>query len=161
MKDSLQQTSQYAMDGLREFSEHPIKYSSRALKEFVTDYWDLGLAIASGLAWTPYGKDIYNPELQPYVAGLGPIVSMAAGGWMHLKEAEKAGDRVTRNGLSFLATLGFGNSSLSSGKLDLLSVANGAVGVVSTSAASFMEIMRRTKSNTNSTKIATLENQIS
>ena len=161
MKDLLQRINQYAVDGLRDFSEHPIKYSSKALIDLVKDYWDTGLAVASGLAWTPYNKEIYSPELQPYIAGLGPIVSVATGGWMHLREDEKAADRAARNFLAFLATMGLGNSTLSSGKFDLVSTLNGIMGIGSASSAAFMEWMRRiSQTNTNPAIVGPLEYKI-
>ena len=143
MNDLIERINKYAMNGLKELSEHPIRTSREAMTSLVKDYWDAGLAVASGLAWTPYGKEIYSPEVQGYyLVWFGTLTSILAGGLMHLNDSRGA-DRAARNGLVVASTMGFGNSSLSSGKLDLLSVLNGIIGVGSASAATFMEYMRR------------------
>ena len=78
MKDLSQRISQYVVDGLREFSEHHIKYSSKSLKDLVNDYWDAGIVVASGLALTQHGDNLYG-DYQFSVAFLGSILSLTGG----------------------------------------------------------------------------------
>ena len=56
MNKSIENINQYLIDGLREFSEHPVKYTL----DIVKDYWDLGIAVGCGLAWTQYGNELYG-----------------------------------------------------------------------------------------------------
>ncbi|MBI2005468.1 MAG: hypothetical protein HYS80_01775 [Candidatus Aenigmarchaeota archaeon] len=113
----LQQLRQDAIKGFAELSEHPVKYTSKALADFVKDYWDVGFSLASALAWTPYGREIFSEKVQAYFAGLGLPVSLVAGGSMHLRDKEKAAARIVRNGGAWFASMSLGNgfSSLDGG----------------------------------------------
>ena len=42
-------------DGLKDFSEHPVKYSFSAVVDFVRDYWDVGAAVLAGAAFWDLG----------------------------------------------------------------------------------------------------------
>ena len=66
MKEKLQEISQYAMDGLKEFSNHPVKYSSKALKDLVRDYWEVPVVATAGFAFTPGGDDLLNKLFEGY-----------------------------------------------------------------------------------------------
>ena len=70
----VQEYVQYAGDGLKEFSNNPVKYSSKALKDFVENYWDAGIAVASGQAFTPYGANLLG-EYSLLVGAFGLIAS--------------------------------------------------------------------------------------
>lgn len=48
MTDYFQKLIKYTQDGLREFSEHPIKYTGKALGDLVKDYWDFGITAFGG-----------------------------------------------------------------------------------------------------------------
>ena len=66
MKEKLQEISQYAIDGLKEFYNHPIKYSSKALKDLVKDYWEVPVVATAGFALTPGGDDLLNNIFEGY-----------------------------------------------------------------------------------------------
>ncbi len=56
MHKAIEDINQYLINGLKEFSEHPINYTL----DIVKDYWDLGIAVGYGLAWTRYGNELYG-----------------------------------------------------------------------------------------------------
>lgn len=67
----LQTINQYAVDGLREFLEHPVQYSTRIIK----DSWDAGVAVAAGLAWSAYGETLFGSNYREMIAAWGLLVS--------------------------------------------------------------------------------------
>ena len=108
MKDLSQRISQYAVDGLRDISEHPIKYSSKALKDLVKDYWDAGVAVASGIVLSPAGNGFYGSlfdgsytslslEQKLQIGSVGALISLAGAG---IRDAGSSGMRNFYAGLS-------------------------------------------------------------
>ena len=79
------------MDGLREFSEHHLKYSAKALTELVKDYWDFGLAVATAAMWTDYGNEMIGDNLRLYLTIAGASGSLA------VPLLTKNEDRIMRN----------------------------------------------------------------
>lgn len=74
----LQDTRQYAVDGLKELLGHPTKYLTKAGKSFAQDvgtlakdYWDAGLAVASGIALSPAGNQVYGSLIGDSYTSLG------------------------------------------------------------------------------------------
>ena len=58
-------------DGLREFSEHPVKYTTKTIGDLVNDYWDMGVVVLGGFAWHDYGSEIFGQLRSPiFTAGL-------------------------------------------------------------------------------------------
>jgi len=72
----LQNINQALNDGIREFSEHPVKYSLNSLKGLIREGYDAGIAVGAGLAWTQYGESIYG-EHQITAMLYGPILTAA------------------------------------------------------------------------------------
>ena len=99
----VQEYSQYARDGLIELSKHPVKHTSKALKDLIKDYWDAGLAVATGLTLTDYGKDIIDDQYVFTV--IGGLVSLSAPLFMNRQENEttKLG-RLGRNAMMLFGT---------------------------------------------------------
>lgn len=162
LQKRLQQYANDTLDGLKQFSEHPIKYPARALKEIVEDYWDLALAAASGLAIVYYGKDKDSIDLQSFLVGLSPLASMAAGYVMHLKERDKAIVRSARNAGAVIGTMAItvGVSDLDKNKI--LSIAYLLEGLGGLGYSGYAEFVRRQlpKIGTTPLNTGTLENHI-
>ena len=57
----LQNISQLAYDGFREFTEHPVRYSLDALK----NYWDVVPAVVLGLSWGNQGDSLFR-DYRPF-----------------------------------------------------------------------------------------------
>jgi len=80
MIDYIQQKAGYAIEGVKEFSKHPVK----GLTEGVKNYWDLGLTVAAAVALTPLGNEFYDKIIPAYdslefmqKAGIGFVSGLA------------------------------------------------------------------------------------
>ena len=60
MKEYLTQLVDSTSKGLKELSEHPIQYTSHAVKDVVLDYWDLAGAVASGFALCNFNSEHFG-----------------------------------------------------------------------------------------------------
>lgn len=58
-------------NGLREFSEHPLKYTYSAGKDLVKDYWDLGAMVLAGFAFNDHGSKVFGDARFPVVFASG------------------------------------------------------------------------------------------
>ena len=89
----LQDISKYSIDGLREFTEHSVRYSARSLRDFVTDYWDAGAAVASGIVLSPMGNSFYGSLFGEYYTSLSLEQKLQIGGAVALISLIGAGVR--------------------------------------------------------------------
>ena len=110
LRNILESFTKDTNDGFRAFAEHPFKYTSKSLLDLVYDYWDVGLAVASGIAWTtPHGKDLYG-EYAPYAFFFAPFATVALPSFMRFHEGkDRTLARQCRDFAVFLATTGLLN----------------------------------------------------
>jgi|SRR3989344_4049887 len=87
----LQNISQLAYDGFREFTERPLKHSLDALK----DYWDIVPAVVLGLSWGEYGDALFGDYRGLAMIG-GPFLGVIPAKIMESSDETK-GDRWSRN----------------------------------------------------------------
>jgi len=96
----LDDLSQYAHDGFREFTEHPVDYTLDAM----TGFWDLVPPIALALAWTPHGEILGEYQAAVAVGGsaLVPFICCISGS----EESNEAkGYRIRRNLAAWFSTI--------------------------------------------------------
>lgn len=150
--------SQYAKDGLIELSQHPVKYTSKALKDLVKDYWDAGVAITSGLMLSDYGKEILGDHARIPLYISGGLVSLVAPLLMDRQEnADTRQARFARNAAAL-----FGAPQVASGYIDK-DTTSLYFGMLPFSFAALFEYMRRVRKNTsiaNPTIHKSLENKL-
>ncbi|MBI2101176.1 hypothetical protein HYT53_01060 [Candidatus Woesearchaeota archaeon] len=94
----VQEYSQYARDGLIELFEHPVKHTSKALKDLVQDYWDAGLGVLTGLALTDSVRELIGDQavISLYIGGT--LVSLGAPQLMFMVKQENEVTRTVRIG---------------------------------------------------------------
>jgi len=86
--------SEHAINGAKEFAARPVQH----MKNFVKDYWDLGVVVLSGIAFHDIGNETFGAA-RGYLIAAGPIAGMIGGG------ACDTPDRVCRNLYAGLATV--------------------------------------------------------
>lgn len=96
MPKYLSNLREYIVNGLREFSEHPIGYSFSAVKDFAKDYWDAGAMLLAGFAFNDYQNQVLGDFREPVmlVTGIGGLVG-----------AGRSADRFTRNFFAGITSL--------------------------------------------------------
>jgi len=62
------------VQGLEDFARHPIKHTTTSIRDVARDYWDAGVAVASGLGLTQFGDDLYG-DYQFHVTIGGALLS--------------------------------------------------------------------------------------
>jgi len=65
MSQYLSHLRQHTENAIREFSAHPIRYTSSAIRDFVKDYWDLGTTALAGFAFNDYHNEILGSAREP------------------------------------------------------------------------------------------------
>ncbi len=96
MKKALANLREQTITGLREISEHPIRYSARAIGEFVRDYWDLGVTAFGGYLFSKTGADLDLFGNCDMLAGIGLFGFGVLAGYGS-GDAIEGGDRGGRN----------------------------------------------------------------
>lgn len=75
MDNYFQKLRSYVSEGVKEFSENPVKYAEEAIKDFVKDYWDLGVACFGGYLLSRYDSGLgglmyFSSLLSPFMFNL-------------------------------------------------------------------------------------------
>ena len=135
--DALENFRQYTSDALREFQEHPLQYTSSAVKDFVKDYWDMAAALAGGFALGDVGEE-YLGAARHYVTA-GGITAALAGVYNPFSAGGFDDERLNRN-----AAAGIGSAAAfwDGGVNQPLNVQH-ALGALVASAAILFERRRR------------------
>mgnify|MGYP001587430924 CR=1 FL=1 len=139
MDEYFSRLKQQTIDGLREFSEHPIKYTSHAALEFAKNYWDAAAIILGGCAFDDYHNKIFG-NAREYII-LGGVTALTISGFTNE-------NRLLRNAYVGLSAL-FGFPFIRGAEMTFgEQLANGACFMITTTASGFLEYKRKQKKNT-------------
>ncbi len=92
--------SDYSLMTMQDFMDHPIKYPFDCVKEFIRDYYDAGISVGAGLAWTPFGDGIYGNHVGEAMFGGPALAFFTSFIGRSNKEGREAFDRNYSIGLS-------------------------------------------------------------
>ena len=88
------------MNGLSEFSQHPISYTYSANRDFVKDYWDLGTVLFAGYALGDKFGDNHFDDFGLLIGITGAYIGTAMG-------PNGSTPRLARNTAAYFASIGY------------------------------------------------------
>ncbi len=120
--------------GLTEFSEHPVKYTTKTIGTLVRDYWDVGAAALAGFAFNDYGSEIFG-EYRSHIVVFGALASIFGGGRNY--------GRLHRNAYAGLATFYYFFTRGVEGVPQGTVILNKTIGTIFGGVSVFMDYHRR------------------